>query len=96
MRPTINLKKWRIGQKGRPVVEVTYRIVFDGLDELEFKMGEIVGHLEAARVLFEELSGEHELTPRAVRESDLCGGADGATTLGADSGIRLHVNVHPA
>lgn len=77
-------------------MEVTYRIVFDGLDELAFKMGEIAGHLEAARLLFEELSGEHELTPRAVRESDLCGGVDGATAFGADSGIRLHVDVHPA
>ena len=74
----------------------TYRIVFDGLDELEFKMGEIAGHLEAAQELIEELSGVHELTPRAVRESDLCGGTDGATTLGADSGIRLHVDARPA
>lgn len=77
-------------------MEVTYRIVFDGLDELEFKMGEIAGHLEAARVLFEELSGVHELTPRLVKESDSCGGVDGATALRADSGIRLHVDAHPA
>lgn len=77
-------------------MEETYRIVFDGLDELEFKMGEIAGHLEAARELLEELSGEHELTPRAVKESDLCGDADGATAFGADSSIRLHVDAHPA
>lgn len=77
-------------------MEVTYRIVFDGLDELAFKIDKIVGHLEAARILLEELSGGHELTPRLVKESDLCGGADGATAFGADSGIRLHVDAHPA
>lgn len=77
-------------------MKVTYRIVFDGLDELEFKMGEIAGHLEAARELLEELSGEHELTPRLVKESDSCGGVDGATAFGADSGICLHVDARPA
>lgn len=73
----------------------TYRIVFDGLDELAGKIDKIVGHLEAAQELLEELSGEHELTPRLVKESDLCGDVDGATAFGADSGIRLHVDAHP-
>lgn len=74
----------------------TYRIVFDGLDELAFKIDKIAGHLEAAQELLEELSGVHELIPRAVKESDSCGGVDGATAFGADSGIRLHVDARPA
>lgn len=77
-------------------MEVTYRIVFDGLDELAGKIDELAGHLEDVRVLIEELSGGYELTPRLVRESDLCGDADGATALRADSSIRLHVDAHPA
>lgn len=77
-------------------MEVTYRIVFDGLDELAFKIDKLAGHLEAARELLEELSGEHELTPRAVKESDSCGDVDGATAFGADSGICLHVDARPA
>lgn len=81
-------------------MEETYRIMLEGLGELAGNIDELAGHLEDVRVLIEELADElpegYELTPRAVKESDLCGGADSATAWGADSGIRLHVDVHPA
>lgn len=62
-------------------MEETYRIILEGLGELEFKMGEIAGkideladYLEDVRLLINELADElpggHELTPRPIKESD--------------------------
>lgn len=77
----------------KPAAKATYRIVFDGLDELAAKVEELSGHLEAAQGLIDELSGVHELTPRAVRESDPGGETDVAAARGADGGVRIHAEV---
>lgn len=81
---------------GRPAARAAYRVAFDGLDELAAKVEELSNHLEAAQELIEELSGVHELTPRAVRESELGGDVDGAAAPGADGGARLHAEARPA
>lgn len=46
-------------------MEVTYRIVLEGLGDLAGKIDELEGHLEDARLLIKELSDE------LFQESDL-------------------------